>query len=166
MLRTDLTVSVDGYLEPVTQTPRTALDTLWQTVRALPMDDCQRRGMALMLGSGSTADLERWMGDDSATTITVGLADGSRAIVRVSYADGLTAAQRVASRYSVEELPADDRGRRPWVIRDAETGGLVSAGTSGVRPLEFAIRESADAWIRGRVNLAGYRVMPYVPATR
>ncbi|MFD8787997.1 hypothetical protein [Kitasatospora sp. NPDC059599] len=52
------------------------------------------------------------------------------------------------------------------MVRDAETGGLVTAGTSGVRPLEFAIEECADAWVRGQVNLAGYRVMPGGSVTR
>ncbi|MEV7770605.1 hypothetical protein [Kitasatospora sp. NPDC086791] len=167
MLSTDsLTVAVDGHLESVTKPAPEALDALWQTVRQLPISAYELRAMEWLLGSGSTADLERMMAGSGSVDWPLGLADGGQAIVRVWHGDGLTPAQRVAARYRVEESPADERGRRPWVIRDSVTGGLVTAGSSGVRPLEFAIRESADAWIRGQVNLAGYRVMPYVPAAR
>ncbi|MFJ9454207.1 hypothetical protein ACIRST_03935 [Kitasatospora sp. NPDC101447] len=155
-----LTVAVDGYLEPATLPTLKALDVLWQTVRVLPMDACQRRGMELMFGSGSAVDLERWMGDDAVTDLTIGLTDGSRAIVRVRHSDGLTVAQRIVNRYTVEQLLNDRRHRDPWVIRDSQTGDLVSAGAGGLRPLEFAIRESAEAWVLGRANLAQYRVLP------
>ncbi|WP_280684797.1 hypothetical protein [Kitasatospora sp. MAA19] len=155
----DLTVSVDGHLEPVTAPALQALDILWQTLRELPIGEYQLRAMERLVGSGDTRDLERWMHGDEATDWTLGLDGDAVAVVRVSYGSGLTCRQRVAARYTVVQLPADQRGRRPWVIRDAVTGGLVTAGT-GPRPLEFSIRESADEWTRGRVNLAGYRAVP------
>ncbi|WP_280685522.1 hypothetical protein [Kitasatospora sp. MAA19] len=155
----ELTVAVDGHLEPVTAPPLEALETLWQAVCALPISDYERRAMQRLLGSGTTDDLERRMNGDETTDWPLTLDGDSLVIVRVSYGDGLTYRQRVAARYTVVQLPADQRGRRPWVIRDAETGGLVTAGT-GPRPLEFSIRESADEWTRGRVNLAGYRAFP------
>ncbi|MFD8749678.1 hypothetical protein ACFV0O_01630 [Kitasatospora sp. NPDC059577] len=166
MIGDDLTVSVDGHLERVTKPALEALDALWQTVRELPISAYELRAMRWLLDSGSTTDLERLMNGSGSVDWPLGLAGGGQAIVRVWHGDGLTPAQRVGARYTVEQLPADDRGRRPWVVRDAETGGLVTAGTSRVRPLEFAIEECVDAWVRGQVNLAGYRVMPGGSVTR
>ncbi|MEU8927104.1 hypothetical protein AB0D10_40335 [Kitasatospora sp. NPDC048545] len=166
MIDDDLTVSVDGHLERVTKPALEALDALWQTVRQLPISSYELQAMEWLLGSGSTADLERMMNGGGSVDWPLGLVGGGQAIVRVWHGDGLTRAQRTGARYTVEQLPADDRGRRPWVVRDAETGSLVTAGTSGVRPLEFAIEECADAWVRGQVNLAGYRVLPGGSVTR
>jgi hypothetical protein len=152
----DLTVAVDGHLDRVTKPVPEAMEVLWQTVRQLPISDYELKAMGWLLGSGDTADLERMMAGSGVVDWPLGLVGGGQAIVRVWCGDGLTRAQRIAARYTVVQLPTDELGRRMWAIEDAETGGLVTAGT-GRRPLMFPIRETAGEWIRGRVNLAGYR---------
>lgn len=151
-----LTVAVDGHLERTTLPALEALDALWEAVRQLPISAYELRAMGWLLASGNTADLERMMDGNGVVDWPLGLNGGGQAIVRVWHGDGLTKAQRVASRYAVVQLPADDAGRRLWTIHDAETDDLVRTGAR--RPLQFAIRESADSWIRGQVSIAEYRV--------
>lgn len=50
-------------------------------------------------------------------------------------------------RYVPEQLPADDRGRRLWGIRDRRTGELVLNSDETER---FTMRDSAETWIRGQ----------------
>ena len=52
---------------------------------------------------------------------------------------------RAKDRYVPEQLPADDRGRRFWGIRDRRTGELVLNGDEIER---FQMRDSAEAWIK------------------
>jgi hypothetical protein len=153
----DLTVAVDGYLEPVTKSAAEALDALWQAVSQLPISAYELQAMEWLLASGSTADLERMLDGSGVVDWTLRLDGGGQAIIRVWHGDGLTKAQRVGARYSVVQLPADELGRRLWAIRDTETDDLVRTDE---HPLQFSIQESATAWILGQVNIAGYRVFP------
>lgn len=155
MINDDLTVSVDGHLERVTKPALEALDTLWATLRELPIGEYQHRAMERLLASGSTADLERMMYGDGVIDWVLDLGGEDRAIVRVWHGDGLTASQRIAVRYQPEQVQVPGRGVPGlWAVRDTQSGKLVHQDGE---VLHFAIEESARGWIGRQVNLAGYR---------
>lgn len=151
---TDLTVAVDGHLEPSTLPIEAALTRLWETVRALPIGEYQLGAMERLLGSGSASDMDRLLDGEGVVDFPLDLTGGGKVIVRVQRGDGLTASQRIAARYSPQQQPGPCRGSSLWTIRDAETGDFVRDEGEIIK---FAIRESAQGWISRRANLAGYR---------
>ncbi|MFH9348311.1 hypothetical protein [Kitasatospora sp. NPDC017646] len=159
MLSTDsLTVAVDGHLNRTTLPALEALDTLWQTVRQLPISAYELTAMERLLGSGGTADLSRMMDGSGVVDWPLGLTSGGQAIVRVWHGDGLTHAQRVGAQYTVEALPPGPRGGRSWAIRDTETDALVRDDEGTVRA--FSMESSAQGWVQRQAYIAGYRGLP------
>lgn len=147
-----LTVSVDGHLEPVALPALHALERVWATVSALPIDDVQRRAMRRMFGAGRTDDLERWMRGDETTEVPLLLKDNSSVFVRVAYGDRMTRRQRVGARYVAERVERPVGYPEQWIVRDL----LTNTEASGWLPTPTA----ADEWIRRKVQAAdshGYR---------
>ncbi|MFJ9846569.1 hypothetical protein ACIRYZ_40275 [Kitasatospora sp. NPDC101155] len=79
----DLTVAVDDRLPPTALPFETALTTLWQVVRQLPIGEYQYRAMHCLLGKGSTLEMERLLDDRGAVDLPLDLTGGGTAIVRV-----------------------------------------------------------------------------------
>ncbi|MBO1415086.1 hypothetical protein [Streptomyces sp. FH025] len=159
MITEPLTVSIDGHLEPVTARALEALEALWQAVRALPIGEYQLGAMERLLGSGSTADLERLMNGDEATDFTLTLDGGcGHAVVRVRYGDGLTCRQRVAARYAPQQVHRASRGApERWAVLDSWTDAeVVEDGVA----LRFGSESAAREWISGQVLLATYQAGP------
>ncbi|MFJ6617570.1 hypothetical protein ACIQOW_08345 [Kitasatospora sp. NPDC091335] len=151
MITEPLTVSIDGYLDPVTAPPEAALETLRQAVCALPISAYERQAMRRLLDS-SGADLEYRMNGDETTDWPVSLDDGTLAIVRVSYGDGLTCRQRVAARYEPRRVERPSGRPTEWIVWDL---GLDLAATAWLGS-EPAARE----WIRRQVQTATYQTGP------
>ncbi|MFB7617843.1 hypothetical protein [Kitasatospora sp. NPDC056181] len=155
----DLTVAVDGHLEPTTEPIGKAITTLWQMLRGLAISDYERRAMHQLLGAGDTRPIERRLDGEGAVDWPLSLASGGTVTVRVWRGDGLTSSQRVAARYVPVQLPATDRCPGLWAIRDATTGDLVreddERGRSTV--VRFGTESSARDWVTRQITLAGYR---------
>ncbi|MFJ2191939.1 hypothetical protein ACIOJE_29070 [Kitasatospora sp. NPDC087861] len=152
MLTDDLTVAVDGHLEPVTAPALQALDILWQTLRELPIGEYQLRAMERLVGSGDTRDLENWMHGDEATDWTLALEGDAVAVVRVSYGDRLTCRQRVAARYRPELVKRPAGHPDQWIVLDLVTGYPATDWL----PTE----STACEWIRRQVQNANYQSGP------
>ncbi|MEV7358223.1 hypothetical protein [Kitasatospora sp. NPDC091276] len=152
MLTDELTVAVDGHLEPVTAPALQALDILWQTLRELPIGEYQLRAMERLVGSRDTRDLQNWMHGDESTDWTLALEGGDTAIVRVTYGDGLTRRQRVAARYRPERVERPAGRPEQWVVKDLATGYPATNWL----PTEAAACE----WIRRQVQNANYQTGP------
>jgi hypothetical protein len=158
MIDDSLTVAVDGHLERTTKPALEALDTLWQTVRELPIGEYQDRYMHRLLGSGSTLAVEQLLDADDVAELPLDLGDAGTTTIRIWRGDGRTRAQRAVDRYEVEELPPGPRRGRSWAVRDTETGTLVQddEGTTRTFPME----SSAHEWIKRQSYIAGYRGLP------
>ncbi|MFJ1935798.1 hypothetical protein ACIOGZ_24465 [Kitasatospora sp. NPDC088160] len=148
----ELTVSVDGHLEPVTAPALQALDILWLTVRELPMDSLQMWAMKRLFGSRSASELEHRMNGDEIIDVTVSLNDGSLVIARVSCGDGLTCRQRVAARYRPERVERPAGRPDQWVVLDLVTGYPATDWLSS--------ESAAHEWIRRKVQNANYQTGP------
>ncbi|MQS14535.1 hypothetical protein F7Q99_20270 [Streptomyces kaniharaensis] len=79
----DLTVTVDGYLEPMMLPFDVALTTLWQVVRQLPIGEYQHRAMHRLLGAGRTLEMERLLDGTGSMELRLDLTGGGTAVVRV-----------------------------------------------------------------------------------
>ncbi|MFF7994773.1 hypothetical protein ACFZDG_34000 [Kitasatospora xanthocidica] len=157
MLTDDLTVSVDGHLDPITQPVAAAMETLLSALTALPIGEFQQCAMERLLGSGSTTDLERLMRADEATDWTLRLDDGSSLVVRVSYGSGLTYRQQVGLRFTPERMDLTP----VWAVRDQHTGDLA---TEDGWPVQYATEADASEWIRRQVQNATFQTGPTAAA--
>ncbi|MEU6238153.1 hypothetical protein [Kitasatospora sp. NPDC047058] len=151
----DLTVAVDGLLEPTTARIDLAITTLWQALRGLAIGDYQRRAMHRLLGTGDTREMERLLDGEGQVDWRLDLTSGEAMTVRVWRGDGLTTQQRVAARYAPLQLPGTRRCPGLWAVQDLTTGELVSDDEGERR--RFSLEAGAQAWIGRQVALAGYR---------
>ncbi|GAA2825536.1 hypothetical protein RMN57_13335 [Kitasatospora sp. CM 4170] len=151
----DLTVAVDGLLDPTTQPIERAITTLWQTLQGLDIGDYQRQAMYRLLGGGDTLSIERLLDGEGRIDWPLHLASGGTVTVRVWRGDGLTTPERVAARYVPEQQAAEGRAPGLWAVRDRILGGMIRDDEGHLR--RFAVEASARAWISSQVALAGYR---------
>ncbi|MGW6913694.1 hypothetical protein ACWGB8_07730 [Kitasatospora sp. NPDC054939] len=162
----ELTVAIDGFLDPVTEPIETALTTLWQALRDMSLRPNYREAMRLLLGTGRTEGVEFQLDFHGRLDVEVILADGRHIQVRAWRGEWQSTTARTAARYRPE--PRGEEGERPgrWGVRDLEAGGWVR---QGLAPVEFHSRESAQAWI-GRAVAAsgygGYQAADVTPAAR
>lgn len=145
----DLTVSIDGYLDPVTQLPEEAIATLRQAIEALPISDVQRDAMGRLLEG--VEPVMQYFGDDARTDFTLRLNSGELVSVRLAHGDRLTQRERLVVRYQVERLPTARRAPRRWSVRNLATGEWVQQGAA---PLAFSSAEAARGWIVRQASLA------------
>jgi hypothetical protein len=144
----EVTVSVEGHLDPETADLPTAISTLWAALRALPLGALQANYFERLLG-GDAGRVERMLDRDGQVELTIRLPEDTFAAVRIWRGEWTSAAQRAARRYLVVRHP-DREGC--FAIRDLTEGELVRDVEGTV--LAYGLRRDADAWVRSSMYLA------------
>ncbi|MGW6915468.1 hypothetical protein ACWGB8_16855 [Kitasatospora sp. NPDC054939] len=148
----ELTVAVDGFLDPVTEPIERALTTLWQTLRDMSLRPNYREAMRLLVGVGRTEAVEWQLDFHGRLDVEVILTDGRRVQVRAWRGQWQSPAQRVADMYRPEKVPTDGGCAGGWGVRNVESGDLVRQGPGC---LVFGSEGAAQAWVGRQVTLAG-----------
>ncbi|MGW4895601.1 hypothetical protein ACWEQL_25540 [Kitasatospora sp. NPDC004240] len=151
----ELTVALDGHLAPVTLPVEAAIARLWQTARGLAIRPEHAAVLRNLLTHGS-GSIEFHLSQTGRLELEAELVTGSTVLVRAWRGEWQTRAQHVAVRYVPEAAPNTDPNsklERVWVMRDQETGGLV---TQGAGVMLHGSEESARKWLGRQVTLAGY----------
>jgi hypothetical protein len=143
----DVTVSIEGLLNPTTATLPEACTLLWQTLREQPLGAVQADSYRRLLGAGHTARVEQMLDEDGQVDLTVRLPGGVLAAVRIWRGTWTTPAERIAARYLVVRQPDDW-----WAVRDLDTGELVRDVEDTV--LTYPLRRDAEHWVRSCMYLA------------
>ncbi|MGW6917237.1 hypothetical protein ACWGB8_25895 [Kitasatospora sp. NPDC054939] len=160
----ELTVAIDGFLDPVTEPIERALTVLWQHLRDMALRPNYREAMRLLVGVGRTEAVEWQLDFHGRLDVEVILTDGRRVRVRAWRGQWQSPAQRVAALYRPEKVTAEESRGAGWGVRNVESGDLVRQGPGY---LVFGSEEAAQAWVSRQVTLAGcggYRPADAVPA--
>ena len=146
----DVTVAIDGLLEPVTGPLPAALRLLHETIRQLPLGSRQYEAVAGIIGPDRVDLVERMLADRQIEMPLLPV-EGEPTSARIWRGTWTTPAGRVAAQYLVVRQDTNHPGGL-WAVRDLTTGLLVCDVEGTV--LEYGLRSEAERWVRSCMYLA------------